>query len=235
MEKFKDLALRYNGQPHHEVFSDFRFYSQHSKAYWEEPYEILASMAKNENWDFQRPEFKLEGQRFPILVNYLNYTFRRLQDQNKIKYTDDQNRACFNTGLQDNYENDLYATFYRNKQSHEKSMPDWTLYNFFSSYSKKLDDFRPLPDIASFYDDPTDLVFNTNHDIEFNYEHIIDENHDRLPDELKNNRKLAVTELVCKSRFHTHSSQSAKMCEILQGAYDSNNDLWRNCVFGDYL
>ena len=191
MKKYKDLALRYKDQSHNEVFSTFRIHSD-TKRFWDWPYELLASMAKKENWDFQRSEFRQEKQRFPILVNYLNYTFRRLQDQNKIKYTDDQNRACFNTGLQTEYEDDLYVTFYRNKQSTEKSLPDWTLYNFFDSYSEKLSEFRPLPDIASYYDDPTDLVFNTNYDVEFNYEHIIEENHDRLPDQLKNNRRLAV-------------------------------------------
>jgi len=191
MKKYKDLVSRYRNQPHQEVFAKFRIHSD-TKGDWDQPYDLLASMAKNENWDFQRPEFKLERQRFPILVNYLNYTFRRLLDQNKIKYTDDKNRACFNTGLQTEYEADLYVTFYRNKQSHEKIMPDWTLFNFFDSYSKKLDEFRPLPDIASYYDDPSDLVFNTKYDIEFNYEHIIEENNDRLPDELKNNRRLAV-------------------------------------------
>ena len=99
-------------------------------------------------------EIQRSGQSFPILVSYLNYTFLRLQELGRIAFSEDGARACFNTGLQTPNEKDIFATFYRNRQAEERDQPDWTLYGFFDSYSEKLVDFRPLPEVASYVDDP---------------------------------------------------------------------------------
>ena len=191
MQTYEHLVQRYKNQASEEVFAHFGYVKDRGET-WQTPYKRLAAMAKSEEWDFQRPEFKRPGQRFPILTNYLNYTFRRLQEQSKIVYSEDRNRTCFNTGLQTPHEQDIYVTFFRNKQALARKQPDWTLFNFFDSYSRQLTEFRPLPNIATYVDNPADLVFDTSFDIEFNYEHLIDENQDRLPDELKNNRRLAI-------------------------------------------
>jgi len=185
------LMSRYKDQPCHEVFAHFGYAGKEGET-WETPYERLASLSKPEDWNFHRSEFKRPGQNFPILIGYLNYTFLRLQEQNKIAYSQNGERACFNTGLQTPNEKDIFATFFRNKNARDRDQPDWNHYGFFDSYSNRLTDFHPLPDIATFIDDASDLVFDTSCDIEVNYDHLFQDNQDRLPDVLRDNRTLAI-------------------------------------------
>jgi Domain of unknown function (DUF3825) len=189
---YRSLMRRYRDQPSQEVFAHFGYAGSEGET-WETPYERVASLAKKENWDFQRTEFTRPNQRFPILVGYLNYTFLRVQDQDKIVFSPDGNRACFNTGLQTPNEKDIYASFFKNQNARERDQPDWTHYGFFDSYSNKLTDFRPLPAIASYIDSATDLVFDTTFEIEVNYDHLFDDNRDRLPEVLRDNQTLAIS------------------------------------------
>lgn len=191
MSSYTCLTKRYKNQPAEEVFAHFGYKGQDGEN-WEAPYERLARMAKDEDWNFHRSEFVRHGQSYPILSSYLNYTFLRLLEEGKITYSADGDRACFNTGLQTKNEKDIYATFFRNKKAREKDQPNWNLYGFFDSYSNKLSDFSPLPDLASYVQNPVDLVFNTQCEIEVNYDHIFDENNERLPEVLRNNRTLAI-------------------------------------------
>src|SRR5256885_15631281 len=96
---YRSLMSRYRDQPSAEVFAHFGYAGTEGET-WEAPYEKLDSLAKPEDWDFHRSEFKRPGQQFPILVGYLNYTFLRVQEQELIAFSADNNRACFNTGLQ---------------------------------------------------------------------------------------------------------------------------------------
>ena len=146
---------------------------------------MLASLAKKENWNFSRSEFKRPGQNYPIFAGYLNYTFLRLQQQEKNSHSDDGNRGCFNTGLQTVNEKDIYASFYRNKHAVDRDLSDWTLFGNFGSYSNRLTDYRPLPAMATYIDDSSDLVFDAKCEIEVNYDHLSRDNVDRLPDVLQ--------------------------------------------------
>lgn len=189
---YQSLVRRYKDQPREEAFSHFGFRSQEGET-WETPYERLASMAKDESWNYQRDEFQRPGQSYPVLVGYLNYTFLRVQEQGKIVYSQDGSRACFNTGLQTPNEKDIFATFFRNREAEQRNQPDWTLYGFFDSYSTRLSDFRPLPGIATYISDPRDLVFDTTCDIEVNFDHLFQDNRERLPVVLQNNKTLAIS------------------------------------------
>lgn len=192
MSNYTSLMKRYKDQPAKEIFAHFGFKGQEGET-WEAPYEKLARLAKDEDWNFHRSEFQRNGQHFPILTSYLNYTFLRLLEEGKIAYSNDGDRACFNSGLQTKNEKDIYATFFRNRKAEERNQPQWNLYGFFDSYSNKLSDFSPLPELASYIDNPVDLVFNTSCEIEVNYDHIFDDNNERLPDVLQNNRTLAIS------------------------------------------
>lgn len=183
---------RYRDQPSNEVFAHFGYAGLEGET-WETPYEKLASLAKPEDWDFHRSEFKRHGQQYPILVGYLHHTFLRLQDQSKIAYSHDNDRSCFNTGLQTPNEKDIFATFFRNKNSRDRDQPDWNLYGFFDSYSNRLTDFRPLPPIATYIENASDLVFDTKCEIEVNFDHLFNDNQERLPDVLRDNRTLAIS------------------------------------------
>jgi hypothetical protein len=161
MATYASLVRRYKDQPAGEVFAHFGYRGDQGES-WETPYEKLARMAKVEEWDFHRSQFKRPGQAYPILTTYLNYTFLRLQDLGQIAYSAENNRACFNTGLQTPNEKDIFATFFQNKLASERDQPAWSLFGFFDSYSEKLSDFRPLPEIASYVEDPAELVFDTS-------------------------------------------------------------------------
>ena len=187
---------RYVGQPSNEIFADFPF-SREKGETWETPFEHLARLAKKEDWNFQKAEFKTRyKQKYPILVNYLNYTFLRAQEINLISYSSDGDKACFNTGLQTKDEKDIYGLFYKNKRAQKFDAPEWTLFTWADSYSPKLNPYQPIPDIPTYINEASDLVFDTKLDIEVNFEHIIDHNKDRLPPVLQTNRRLALTAIM---------------------------------------
>lgn len=189
---YVSLVRRYKDQPATEVFAHFGYRGEQGES-WETPYEKLARMAKPEDWDFHRSQFRRPGHAYPVLTSYLNYTFLRLEELGRIAYSADDQRACFNTGLQTPNEKDIFATFFRYKLAGERDQPAWTLFGFFDSYSERLSDFRPLPGIASYVEDPADLVFDTSYEFEVNFDHIFDQSRDRLPEILRDNRTLAIS------------------------------------------
>ena len=200
MKSYKSLYKRYKDQPNDEIFALFRWNSQQGED-WETPFERLANLAKPEDWNFRTSRFKNPKQNYPILMSYLNYTFMRLQELGLISYSSDGSKACFNTGIQTRDEKDIYATFFKNKQAAQYNAPDWTLYTFADSYSEKIKDFQPLPDIATYITDASDLIFDINYNIEVNIGHIVDNNQERLPDFVRNNRTLAMTSIEGATKF----------------------------------
>lgn len=196
---YKSLYKRYVDQPFEEVFATFR-YDPSKGENWETPFSVIgeSKLSKKEDWNFATEEFRkiYIGQNYPILTNYLNYTFLRAQTQELIRYTDDGNYACFNTGLQTPEEKDIFATFFRNKQYQKYSAPQWTFYTFAESYSDKLKQFEPMPDIPTYITDPSDLIYDLNYgDIDVNYKHMIEKNRERLPNQLQNSERLALVAL----------------------------------------
>jgi Domain of unknown function (DUF3825) len=190
--EYKSLLKRYKDQPSTEIFAHFP-YNKANGENWETPFLKLAAMAKEEKWNYDRKEFQSESNNegVPILINYLNYTFLRLQEENKIAFSVEGDKACINTGLQTQRGKDIYATFFKNNQAKDREQPDWTLFSFVDSYSEKLSPFHPLPDIAEYILNPNDLVFNIEYKIEPNLEHFIMQNSKRLPEVLQGNIKMA--------------------------------------------
>jgi Domain of unknown function (DUF3825) len=195
-KNYGTLMKRYSNQPFSEIFSHFPYDGENGET-WETPYANLATnLAKHEDWHFNKPEFKNKyKQQFPILTNYLSYTFLRAQELKLISFSEDGDKACFNTGLQTKDEKDIFALFFRNKEATKYKAPDWTFYTFVDSYSSKLTPYQPLPTIPTYISNPADLVFNTKLDIDINFEHIIDENKERLPAILQTNRRIALTSI----------------------------------------
>lgn len=187
---YDSLSKRYKEQDPRKFFAHFAWREDAGET-WESPFQKLAEKAKQEQWDFHRAEFKRQGKEYPIIANYLNYTFLRLQEQEKIKYSTDKSKACINTGLQTPEGKDIYATFYRNQNSVERGLPDWTLFGYFDAYSDKVREFEPLPEIATYIDDPGELVFDHRMDLEVDFKHILTDNKERLPDVLQGNPALA--------------------------------------------
>lgn len=136
----------------------------------------------------------------------MNYTFLRLRKLGRIAYSADDSRACFNTGLQTPNEKDIFATFFRYKLAAEKDQPAWTLFGILDSYSDRLSDFRPLPGIAGYVEDPADLVFDTSYEFEVNFDHIFDQSRDRLPEILRDSRTLAYLRFKVLSNWQNRKS-----------------------------
>nr|VFK53619.1 MAG: protein of unknown function (DUF3825) [Candidatus Kentron sp. TUN] len=196
--QYKSLYRRYKNQLPEEIFSSF---SWKTGEYWEEPFARLARLAKEEDWNFQNSQYEKQNQNFPILMNYINYTFLRLQSQDKFSFSGEGDKVCFNTGLQTRDEKDIFAIFFKNKQAKEREKPDWSLFSFADSYSEKLKPFNSSPDIATYIDDASNLVFDLDYEIEVNVAHIVDQNNERLPEFLQQNRTLAITSIEGATKF----------------------------------
>lgn len=187
---YESFSKRFKDQDPRTIFAHFGWRTDIGET-WETPFQKLAEKAKGEDWDFQRPEFKRQGSSFPIIASYLNFTFARLQQQDKVKFSADSTKACINTGLQTPEGKDLFATFYRNPSAVERGQPDWTLFGYFDAYSDKVREFEPLPDIATYIDEPSELIFDHRLDLEVDYKHILNDNKERLPAVLQANPTLA--------------------------------------------
>lgn len=187
---YQAFTKRFRDQDPRVVFAHLGYNGDQNEN-WESPLKKLADKAKFENWDFEKDEFKKPGVNYPILSSYLNYTFLRLQRQKRLSYSEDKNRACINTGLQTPEGKDIFATFFKNHGAEKKEQQDWNLFGYFDGYSDKVRDFEPLPDIATYVDNPADLVFDHRCQLEVDYNHILNENIDRLPEALQTNATLA--------------------------------------------
>ena len=188
--EYASLLQKYRGQNPKSVFAEFPWDRMQGET-WESPLQNLAALAKNEPWDFQHPEFKRPGRKYPVLFNYLNQTFLRLQSQLKIKYAANGTKACFNTGLQTPEGKDIFAVFLRCSKSDVIARPNWILSCFCEAYSGRLREFDPLPEIATYIEDPSDLVFDLRFSLEIDYRHILKDHSERLPPMLRDNLTLA--------------------------------------------
>lgn len=158
------------------------FVGENSGVIFETKLEYLANMAKEEQWNFTSERYKSE-RKYPILNNYLFFTYDRLKEENKILFSDDGEIMCFNTGLQTrDYDEDIYATFVKNVNKPENSTQMWKLYKFCKPYDMQLSKFAALPQLAEYWEDPTDLIFDKRLDVRINHKHIVSENVERFKD-----------------------------------------------------
>lgn len=139
--------------------------------------ETLAKMSEPENWG--KPESF--DHVHPVLHNYLQYTFMRVQDEGKIVITNARDKACFNTGLVTPNQESIYAYFVPH-HSPSASGPEWYLKAFLKESDLTLTDFDKLPEMANYFEEPKDLIYDTRCQLRINYDHIVDENRNRFPE-----------------------------------------------------
>lgn len=118
-----------------------------------------------------------------ILKNYVEHTFGRLYEENKV--CERENYAIFNTGLFDTYYKPICAYFIRNVVPNRQK---WYLDGFYSEYQLATMGVTETPDRANYFEDPSELVFDTHLNIVPQYEHIFGdrENIERLPLGIRN-------------------------------------------------
>ncbi len=134
----------------------------------------LATMAMSENWSYRHIP---NSQPNPILYSYFHHTFERLEEQGRVAKENDW--ACFNTGLVSANQEEIFALFEKNRLSDKQP---WFFKRFCRESDRDLVLFPKLPDIATYFDDPIDLLYDPRLDLRANYDHIIDDNPARFPE-----------------------------------------------------
>lgn len=121
----------------------------------------LAEEALYENWTFSNYQSRVNH---PILKNYLENTYFQLVHQGKVFINQKEEKMLFNTGLIDTAFNELFLVCDIVPRSakdglfrQEYSSPEIykTSSRVFCNYSRN----SPLP-VATFYENPGDLLFN---------------------------------------------------------------------------
>jgi cold shock CspA family protein len=159
--------------------------------------KLACNMAQEEDWDYRQTDSKY---RFPILWSYLVYTFSRLEEQGKIARaasSDGRDLAAFNTGLVTEKQEEIFAYFGRNSRFSESQrgiVPEWNLLDFLKESDHRLTCFSPRPEIAHYFGDPSELLFDARIELRLNIDHII-ENFRRFPQFLQSN-VYAMTNLL---------------------------------------
>jgi hypothetical protein len=149
---------------------------------YDKPLKLLAAITSDgaDSWVFRQPRFIEKYARttaVPKLRNYLNYTFLRLLDLEQLspglyfRYSRDQDRICFNTGLQNHHGSDLMATFqhYRPRpDASPRPVPDWVYKGCFAPNDSGYRDFfgKDTPEIAWYIEDSRDYVFDIKYHLE---------------------------------------------------------------------
>lgn len=139
----------------------------------------LADKAIDEEWDFPGGSKKS----YQILIQYIKYTFCRLQNEGKICISNDKQFAAFNTGLVDKHYDDIYACFGPNEPDSDTK---WKFSGFCTAASGGLGKqivnyFSPLPRPPRYFTKNEDLVFDLDKELHPDFEHIIIDNISRFP------------------------------------------------------
>ncbi len=148
----------------------------------EESYRRLASLALEEQWFFGSAPPSYFS--YPILKNYLEYTFVRLQHEGKVAISADGKYSTFNTGLVDRKYEPIYPLLGRDQRGRQQ---EWYLIGFCipgqGSEGKTLvANFDPLPSTANYFDRPEEMFYDVHSGLpQVDWRHILQDNSDRLP------------------------------------------------------
>ncbi|MGI6320700.1 MAG: DUF3825 domain-containing protein [Bacteroidales bacterium] len=144
---------------------------------------LADTLADREVWDFTDSATNNNS----ILKNYLEFTFRKLQQEKKVAFTKDNKFACFNTGLVTENLEDIFAFFEEYKNPRKGSAVPFC----FKAFLKKSDNnilryfSHSIPDVANFFDKPELLIFNPKCELIPDLDHIIRDNLLRFPAHLQ--------------------------------------------------
>ncbi|MDL2215626.1 DUF3825 domain-containing protein, partial [Ruminococcaceae bacterium OttesenSCG-928-N02] len=154
----------------------------------EERLKELSELALAEKWYYGDAPAQEEDQ-YPILLNYLTYTFRKLCTEGKVLIEKDKKTgeeyAAFNTGLVDQKYEYIYALF---KENTLFSGGYWFLVDFAVAGEEAAGKtlvglFNPLPAKANYFGgEIANMWYDTESgDLSCDYTHILTERNERLP------------------------------------------------------
>lgn len=139
----------------------------------------LLSLKCNEKWSFDGKSD------LSILKNYIFHTFEKVYEEGKVIETDTY--SIFNTGLFDNYYEEIYCLFDINRV---KNRQKWNMLGFYVKYQISSLGYciANFPKRANYFERSSDLIFDSNCEIVPQWNHIFGklENLNRLPEAVKN-------------------------------------------------
>lgn len=97
-----------------------------------------------------------------------------------MQISDDGEYMCFNTGLLTENGADIYAFFSKNTNRNAKDGQVWFLQGFKQRTDTDMRTFSEYPDIADYFTEPSDFIFDKKKNIDIDYDHIVDDNYDRF-------------------------------------------------------
>lgn len=153
--------------------------------------EALANLAEPEDWEYRNSP---APHPYPVLRNYLTYTYQRVAEERKIVITPDQENCCWNTGLISSTQEPIFALFGKNQ------LPDvqayWHFWRFARKAERDMSRFAQVPEMAHYFDDPSVLVFDTRKELRVNVEHIVADNLGRFPPALQGMNQFGLQNLI---------------------------------------
>lgn len=146
----------------------------------------LAKLAEREDWNRYGEEE--EDGTHPILISYLGHTFARLEVEergrnqgDKIAVDEEDQFACFNTGLVTPLQEEIFAFFQANRANPE--VAPWHFKGFVPESDRKLDDLfgGRLPELPRYFQNAADLIYDPELPLVMDASHIVETRLDRFP------------------------------------------------------
>ena len=138
--------------------------------------EELKSMAMKEDWDYKKNPIGKN----PILENYIRHTFVKVYEEGKV--LEQHGYAIFNTGLVTDYQEEIYGLFQKNRRP---GTIQWFFIGWRKASDRELMKFSCLLDNANYFENSSDLIYDTRLELRPNVNHIIDNNIARFPTALQ--------------------------------------------------
>lgn len=151
---------------------------------WHARLEELAARAEPERWDYVTVPQQYP---LPVLDSYVRHTLVRVHELGRVAEVAD--RACFNTGLLTPGQEEIFGVFsvreaYDSRVPTSRANKKWVFRSWARSGDRILTVFRALPEMASYWSDPGELVLDPALHVEPNIDHILRNNLHRFPVEL---------------------------------------------------
>lgn len=147
--------------------------------------EMLAKMAQPEKWTYKKIQ---DSDPYRILRNYIQFTYNRLDEENKLISSADNQYRCMNTGLLTIYNQEIIAIFSKNNKAGKQP---WFFNGFFKETDKFFTtNFSSLPPLADYTNNVRDLIYDNCLELTLRKEHIIDDNFERFIEAGYSNKEL---------------------------------------------
>lgn len=149
---------------------------------WNKLYNDLcekSKMLKNERWSIEGNDCE-----YFILKQYLKVTFYKARLDGQIFENEKEGTAIFNTGLVDDYYDDLYCFLSKNENEEDFYNRKWSYGGFYTGLTSEKNInkmFSKKPSKPQYIKSGDDVFFDTTKKINCDYEHILEDNSNRLP------------------------------------------------------